>query len=228
MKNINSDNKQQVNKRADKPQPFFKILAHMIGYGGFAFINAVRLPYFTLKKKAVKNREINSSKELVFPLNGQGMGILKDMRIGSHSFAHSGCGAIATFNALCMAGLKPDMAEIVDFYEHKGLIFNAGLGVNPAAVKKYLSLNGLTWKAYKGKQNWDACLKDNQAAIMLYWWVSPKGLGAHYVSVEKCPKGVRVYNAYGNRDVAYEFEDIQAFLESGNYKRVVSMFVIDK
>ncbi len=228
MSKTNSDNKQQKNTGVNKPQPFLKALVGMIGYGGYAAINAVRFPYFTIKKTAVKNREINASRELKFPLNGQGMGVLKDMRIGSRNFASSGCGAIATFNALSMAGMKPDMVDIVDFYERKGLVFNAALGVNPAAVKKYLAKNGLSWKCYKGKQNWDACLGDNQVAIMLYFWVSPKGMGAHYVSMEKCPKGMRVYNVYGNRDEAYEYEDIQAFLGSGNYKKVVSMFVIDR
>lgn len=228
MGNKNSDNKRQKNTEANKPQPFLKALVSMIGYGGYAAINAVRFPYFTIKKKAMRNREINASKELAFPLNGQSTGILKNMRIGSRSFASSGCGAIATFNALSMAGMKPDMVDIVDFYERKGLVCNAALGVNPAAVKNYLAKNGLTWKCYKGKQDWDACLGDGQAAIMLYFWVSPKGMGAHYVSMEKCPKGIRVYNVYGNRDTAYEFEDIQAFLESGNYKKVVSMFVIDR
>lgn len=228
MGDKNSDNKKQKNKGANKPQPFLKAFVSMIGYGGYASINVVRLPYFTIKKNAAKNRVINASKELKFPLNGQGIGILKDMRIGSRNFASSGCGAIATFNALSMVGMNPDMVDIVDFYERKGLVFNAALGVNPAAVGKYLAKSGLNWKCCRGKQNWDACLSDGQAAIMLYFWVSPKGMGAHYVSMERCPNGIRVYNVYGNRDAAYEFEDIQAFLESGNYKKVVSMFVIDR
>lgn len=228
MENTKSDNNQQNNKKIRKTQPFLKGLVQILGYGAFATINVLRFPYFTLKKKAVKNRAINQTRRLSFPLNGQSMGELKDMRIGSHNFAHSGCGAIATFNALSMAGLEPRIEEIVDFYERKGLILNAGFGVNPVAVKKYLTNTGLNLTCYKGKQKWDDCLQKEQAAIMLYLWVGPKGMGAHYVSMEKSSQGVRVYNVYGNRDVTYEFEDIQAFLDSGKYKRVVSMFVIDK
>ena len=228
MSTTNSDNKQQKNTSNNKPQPLLKIFAHMVGYGGFAVLHTLRLPYFTLKKKAASNREINRSKNIVFPLNGQATGILKELRIGNHSFAHSGCGAIATFNATTIAGLQPDIAEIVDFYEQKGLIMNAALGINPLAVKKYLTASGLSWKSYRGKQNWMECIGPEQVAIMLYWWVSKDGLGAHYVTLEPCEKGIRVYNFYGTRDVSYEFEDVQAFLESGNYKRVVTMFVIDK
>lgn len=228
MNTTKSDNKQQKNTENKKPQPFLKLFVHILGYGGFAVLHALRIPYFTLKKKALSNREVNKAKNIKFPLNGQAVGVLKDMRIGSHTFERSGCGAIATFNAMAMAGLQPDIVEIVDFYEHKGLIMNAALGVNPLAVKKYLSNSGLSWRRYKGKQNWSECIGPGQVAIMLYWWVSRKGCGAHYVAMEPCEKGIRVYNFYGNSDVSYEFEDVQAFLESGNYKRVVSMFVIDK
>lgn len=228
MSKTNSDNKQQKNKKEHAPNAFLKGFVNVAGYGFFAMVNGLRFPYFSIKKKAIKNREINVTRSLKFPLNGQGMGELKDMRIGSCDFAHSGCGAIATFNALSMAGCKPQMEEIVDFYERKGLVFNAKFGINPAGVKKYLSGREVNWKFYSKKTDWDACLDKNQVAILLYWWVSAKGCGAHYVSMEKTDAGIRVYNVYGNRDTAYDFKDIQAFLESGNYKRVVSMFVIDK
>lgn len=228
MANTNSDNKQQKNIKEDEPNLFLKGFVHLMGYGCFAVINRLRFPYFSIKKKAAKNRVINLAKGLKFPLNGQSMGDLKDMRIGSCDFAHSGCGAIATFNALSMVGRKPQMEEIVDFYERKGLVFNARFGVNPAGVKRFLSEQDLSWKLYSKKTDWDACLKENQVAILLYWWVGPKGCGAHYVSVEKINAGIRVYNVYGNRDTAYEYKDIRTFLSSGKYKRVVAMFVIDR
>lgn len=228
MSKTNSDNKQQKNTKDIKPNAFLKGMVHILGYGFFAVVNCLRFPYFSLKKKAIKNREINLTRNLKFPLNGQGMGDLKDMRIGSCNFAHSGCGAVATFNAMSMVGLEPKIEEIVDFYEHNGLILNARMGVNPTGVKKYLSTQNLQWKFYSKKTDWDACLGEDQVAILLYWWVSHKGCGAHYVSLERTEEGIRVYNVYGNRDVAYDFKDIQAFLESGNYKRVVSMFVIDR
>ena len=59
------------NTQTNAPNPFLVILANSIGYNGFAFANVLRLPYFSIKKKAVKNREINRDKILQFPLNGQ-------------------------------------------------------------------------------------------------------------------------------------------------------------
>ncbi len=228
MANTNSNNKRQKNTKESKPNIFLKGFVNLAGYGCFAALNLVRLPYFSIKKKATRNRAINLAKGLKFPLNGQSMGDLKDMRIGSCDFAHSGCGAIATFNVLSMAGRKPQMEEIVDFYERKGLVFNARFGINPTSVKRFLTEQNLNWKFYSGKKDWDACIQENQVAILMYWWVSSKGCGAHYVSVEKLSDRVRVYNVYGNRDTAYEYKDIQTFLSSDKYKRVVAMFVIDR
>ncbi len=228
MSKTNFDKKQQLNINENKPNTFLKGMVHIMGYGFFAVIQRLRFPYASLKKKAVRNREINACKNLKFPLNGQSMGELKDMRIGSCNFSHSGCGAIATFNAMSMVGLEPKMEEIVDFYEHKGLILNARMGVNPSGVKRYLTSKNLQWKFYSGKTDWDACLGEKQVAILLYWWVGKKGCGAHYVAAERTEEGIRVYNVYGNRDISYDFKDIQAFLASGRYKRVVAMFVIDR
>ena len=218
----------QKNTQTNAPNPFLVILANFIGYNGFAFANVLRLPYFSIKKRAVKNREINRDKILQFPLNGQRLGKLKDMRIGNCSFAGSGCGAIATFNALSLSGIQPDMVDIVDFYEHKGLILNAGWGTNPVAVKNYLSGKGLSLKCFKGSESLRVCLQKDETAILLYWWVTAKECGAHYVSIEPCEQGIRIYNVFGDRDAAYEYENIRTFIENGTYKKAVYLIVMKR
>ncbi len=194
----------------------------------FGVLNVFRLPYTFIKKRAAANREINVAKKLAFPLNGQGMGELKDMGIGCSNFKNSGCGAVATFNAMAMAGCVPVMPEIVDFYEHKGLTMYGKLGVNPRAVGRYLTTQGIQWKKYSKRSELDKVIQAGQCAILLYWWVNAKGCGAHYVTVDKGESGIKVYNVYGNRDCTYEFSDIEEFLCQGEYKRVVTMFVMDK
>lgn len=228
MSKTNSNNKGQQNTNNNKPNTFLKGIVHIMGYGFFAVIQRLRFPYASLKKKAVKNREVNMSKNIKFPLNGQGMGELKDMRIGSCTFAHSGCGAIATFNAMSMIGREPKIEEIVDFYEHNGLILNARMGVNPSGVKRYLKSRNVKWEFYSGKNDWDSKLSKEQVAIVLYWWVNRKGCGAHYIAMERTDEGICVYNEFGNRDTVYKYKDIQTFLTTGQYKRMVAMFVIDR
>lgn len=228
MNTTNINKKEQKNIEKNKPNFFLKILAWIVGYGMFGVLNVVRLPYTFIKKRAAANREINTKKKLVFPLNGQGLGELQDMGIGCSNFKNSGCGAVATFNAMTLAGCTPVMPDIVDFYEHKGLTMYGKLGVNPRAVGRYLNQQGIQWKKYSKRSELDAVMKAGQCAILLYWWVGKKGCGAHYVTVEKDAEGIKVYNVYGNRDRTYEFSNIEEFLCHGDYKRVVTMFVMDK
>ena len=227
MSKTNSDNNLQQNIDPNKPKKIIKGFVDFAGYGFFSVVNALRPPYLFMKKKAVKNLEINLAKGLRFPLNGQGMGELKDLRIGRYDFAHSGCGAVATFNALSMAGCAPKMHEVVDFYERKGLTLYGRFGVNPVAVTRFLATQDLSWKRYTKEKDWDACIEEGQSAILLYWWANAKGCAAHYVALEKLPEGIRVYNVYNTRDKAYDYKDVQTFLTTGSYKKVVAMFVID-
>lgn len=224
MNNTKTDNKKQEKVNSNLPKAFIKGFVNAAGYSFFGLVNILRPPYLFIRKRARQNKEINLAKSLKFPLNGQGLGELKDLRIGCCNFAHSGCGAVATFNALSMAGLQPDMAEIVDFYEHKGLTFYAKFGVNPIAVNRYLATKELEWRRYSKPTE----LKEGQCAILLYWWANASGCAAHYVAAEKTENGIRVYNVYNTKDKAYEYKDVQAFLNSGSYKKVVAMFVIDK
>lgn len=228
MNTTNNNNSQQQNKEGNLPNALLKGFVNMAGYGFFGLVHVFRLPYSFMKKRGRENKEFNMSQNVQFPLNGQGVGTLKDLRIGKHNFSHSGCGAIATFNAMSVAGCEPKIEEIVEFYERKGLILYATMGVNPLGVKRYLSQQDVNWTKYSGKQDWDACLKDGQVGIMLYWWANAKNCGAHYVAIEKLEDGVRVYNVYNTRDCSFTYKDIQTFLSSGSYRKAVALFVIDK
>lgn len=227
--NTTKNNKEQQNNTQSKgPNFFIRLILKMGGYWFFAFLQVLRLPHCFMKKRAGANREINQSKKLKFPLNGQGVGELKDLRIGHCSFAHSGCGAIATYNVLAMMGREPEMTEIVDFYERKGLIWYAYFGINPIAVGKYLTKQGLRWKRYSGKKNWDACLQDGQSAILMYWWAGAKSCGAHYVALNKTEQDVVVYNKSNAANREGTYQDIETFLNKGTYKRGIVMYVVDK
>ncbi|MBQ8247110.1 MAG: hypothetical protein IJZ42_08255 [Lachnospiraceae bacterium] len=228
MSTTNSNNNQQKNTDGNIPRALVKGFVNAAGYGFFRVVQLFRLPHCFMKKRARQNREFNMSRNVQFPLNGQGMGELKDMRIGMRTFSHSGCGAIATFNAMSLVGCEPKIEDVVDFYERKGIILYANMGVNPIGVSRYLSEQDVQWKRYSGKVDWDSCITEGQVAIVLYWWANAKSFAAHYITIEKLKDGIRVYNLYNSRDCAFKYEDIQTFLEAGSYKRIVAMFVIDR
>lgn len=228
MEKTNLDKSKSKKTKSNRPNPFIKVFLFLCGYPMFCFLQIFRLPYCFMRKRAAANRECNRAGILKFPLNGQGIGVLKDMQIGRYNFAHSGCGAIATYNVLSMAGIEPQMEEIVDFYEKKGLICYAGLGINPQAVGRFLRKQGLVAGRYAGRRITDECLKNGQYGILMYWWGTAKGCGAHYVAVERREEKLLVYNEHNLATSAKEYKDLQTFLSGGNYKRAVVLFVIEK
>jgi len=210
------------------PVPYFyKIIIKCAGYPVWAFLNVIRPPYLFIKKRAAGNYNRNAEAKVTFPLNGQELPHLRDFSMGIKQFGFNGCGAIATFNALSLLGLKPSLAEIVRFYERKGILFYGLMGVNPVAVGKYLKSLGIRWKRYTKVGDFMADFTPGKSGILLYWWGNKKGLGAHYVAVEPLAQGIRVYNMYGRQDSSCEFAGIEEFLETGNYKRVVGWFLLE-
>lgn len=73
-----------------------------------------------------------------------------------NTIAHSGCGIIATYNA--MAFLEQweipqveKLVELIRYFEGKGSVFGGRLGVAPKAIMRYLKQLGYQTNFYKGK-----------------------------------------------------------------------------
>jgi len=81
------------------------------------------------------NKSYISSRENVF-IEDQNKE--KELRYGSRSFAHSGCGTAAVYNALLLLGKPQPLAEIIRYFEGHGASFFAAFGTAPQAAAKYL------------------------------------------------------------------------------------------
>lgn len=215
------------NNIEERPNFAVKAVVDLAGYRFFALINIFRLPSVFIKKQRAKNREYNEKKELHFPLNGQSLEHLKELRMGKCNFAHCGCGPISAFNALSLAGKNPKMEEIVDYLERKGLTFYGKFGVSPVAVEKLLKQQGIQYRKVLDTNDLDADFTDGTCAILMYWWMTAKRCGAHYVTVEKLVDGIRIYNVNNQSDTACQYVNLQTFLTEGKYKRVIVMYVIE-
>ena len=91
------------------------------------------------KKTTENNYKINksytSSRENVFI---EDQNEEKNLRYGSKSFAHSGCGTAAVYNALLLLGKPQPLAELIRHFEGPGASFFAAFGTAPQAAAKYL------------------------------------------------------------------------------------------
>ena len=68
-----------------------------------------------------------------------------DVKYGSTDMQHSGCGLIATYNALVALGEHPTgdtMVEIISNYEKDGMVLNGQAGTSPYAIQRYFEKTG--------------------------------------------------------------------------------------
>ena len=81
-----------------------------------------------------------------------------------------------------------------------GTLVDGLLGINPDAIAPMVSSYGVTivpFTSLLGNLGFEiACnnLKQNQMAILCYWWTSKNGVGAHYVAFTKSDNKYKILN----------------------------------
>lgn len=206
----------------------YRVLLRLFGYPAYVVLTVFRLPNFIIRRRLRENRIHNCQTVLSFPLNGQGVGTLSTFRIGTKQFAQSGCGAIAVFNALSIIGREPDLSEIIDFLERKGLVCYGKFGINPVAIGKYLNRENVNWKRYGGVDLPEHLYERGDSVIALYGWASHSGCGNHYVALERLEDGWKAYNVYNNAEKAIVYPDLKTFMEQSPYCRPIAWFLLKK
>lgn len=113
------------------------------------------------------------------------------VKYGSSTMKDSGCGLIATYNALVALGEHPTgdtMVEIISNYEKDGMVLNGKAGTSPNAIQRYFektghstsmvsNINSMTMQTLSDKYETFIVVGLNNNADLMY--------GGHYVSVTK-------------------------------------------
>ena len=141
---------------------------------------------------------------------------------GLATVAHSGCGAIATYNALLSAGELVTFGEVVQYYnEHWSELFVLGyLGTPPHLVIEFFEDRGYTVITTMDMNQIDLYSQYADACILWYAFSVEKNfhgieynaLGAHFVEYSKVGDEYVVRNTSGidgmsNHNSPSEFMD---------------------
>ena len=117
-------------------------------------------------------------------------------RYGLRSSAATGCGWIATYNALRLLGYKTDIEELIRYYEWQLPLIhgNAGTSVwGPALCFR-------TWKfpveICIDRRQFDAVAARSDVCILFYRWYRELKAGAHFVALQATETGVTGYNTF--------------------------------
>ena len=149
-------------------------------------------------------------------------------RYGLRSSAATGCGWIATYNALKLMGLSAEPQELIRYYERQVPLINGNLGTiffGPAiCFRKW----GFPVKAVVDRSKFDEEAKKADVCILFFRWLKKYKYGAHFVALHHTEEGFVGYNTYRNSTGPDKYGDsIDGFLKRRKYFGAV-LFAIEK
>ena len=117
-------------------------------------------------------------------------------RYGLRSSAATGCGWIATHNALRLLGYKTDIEALIRYYEWQLPLIHGNAGTSfwgPAACFKAW---GFPVELSFDRNQFDALAARSDVCILFYRWRRGCELGAHFVALHRTQAGYTGFNTY--------------------------------
>jgi len=119
-------------------------------------------------------------------------------RYGLRASAATGCGWIATHNALRLMGYQTDIEKLIRYYEWQLPLIHGNAGTSfwgPAVCFKNW---GFPVAIIVDRRKFDDAAKNADACILFYRWKGHYRIGAHFVALHHTEQGFVGYNTYRN------------------------------
>ena len=139
-------------------------------------------------------------------------------RYGFRTSAATGCGWIATHNALHLLGEESQPEELIRFFEHQLPLIHGNLGTTILAPAFFFKKKGylVDWTARNDR--FDQMAKKCDVCVLYYRWHKRWKLGAHFVALHHTENGFVGYNTYTNSKGPDHYgESLEKFLKDRKY-----------
>ena len=134
-------------------------------------------------------------RELIYNQNG----IPKEQwRYGFRSSAATGCGWIATYNALHLLGYHAQPERLIRMYERMLPLVHGNTGTNAFAPALCFKSWGFPVELVYRREKYDQAAMAADACILFYHWKRDWKLGAHFVALHHTENGFVGYNTFKN------------------------------
>ena len=139
-------------------------------------------------------------------------------RYGFRASADTGCGWVATHNALCLMGCQTDLKELIRYYEWQLPLIHGNAGTSFWSPALCFRNWGFPVRILVDRKQFDRAAKDSDACILFYRWRKKARLGAHFVALHHTDRGFVGYNTYRNSTGPDLYgESLEGFLKERNY-----------
>ena len=139
-------------------------------------------------------------------------------RYGLRSSADTGCGWIATWNALVLLGYTAEIPELIHYYEWQLPLIHGNLGTMFWGPYLCFRQWGFPVRLLGSVKDYDRAAKEADVSILFYHWRKGARLGAHFVALRPTDRGFVGYNVFKN-SVGPDFlgESLEEFIRKQKY-----------
>lgn len=139
-------------------------------------------------------------------------------RYGFRSSAATGCGWIATYNALKLMGKTANPEELIHHYEHQLPLIHGNCGTTILAPAFYFKKKGYQVDWTSCYDRFDVMAKSSDVCILFYRWHKKWKLGAHFVCLHHTENGFIGYNTYrSSKGPDHYGQSLEKFLKEKKY-----------
>ena len=150
-------------------------------------------------------------------------------RYGFRSSAATGCGWIATYNALRLMGWGVEPEALITWYERMLPLIHGNFGTTLPAPALRFHQWGFPVKLVVKQEKFDEEAKKADACILFYRWRRGYRLGAHFAALHHTEAGFLGYNTFKNSSGPDRWgSSIPAFLKRHRYFCPVLICIQDK
>ncbi len=139
-------------------------------------------------------------------------------RYGFRSSAATGCGWIATYNALRLMGYRTDIGQLIHYYERQLPLIHGNAGTSFWGPCLCFRQWAFPVKLVAKRSRFDEEAKAADVCILFYRWRSGIKFGAHFVALRHTETGFVGYNTYRNSTGPDAYgPSLEAFLNKKKY-----------
>ena len=149
-------------------------------------------------------------------------------RYGLRSSAATGCGWIATYNALQLMGYYAKPENLIRYYERQLPLIHGNAGTTVFGPAFCFMQWKFPVKILYDRNKYDEAAKHADACILFYHWRNKLKLGAHFVALHHTDEGFIGYNTFRSSSGPDHYgESLQEFIDKHKFFGTV-LIVIQK
>ena len=139
-------------------------------------------------------------------------------RYGFRTSAATGCGWIATYNALRLMGYTAKPEELIRYYERQFPLVHGNAGTMIQGPAMFFRHHGFSVETLSVTERFDAAAKNADVCILFYYWRKKYRFGAHFVTVQYKDGKFTGYNTFRSSNGPDDYgESLEKYLKKQGF-----------